>query len=337
MKKLNITFCSFPDYAGNAKALYQYMKKRYKDNMNYTWIVYEEKTVELLKNDGIKAILIGTDEFKHYIPKTNVFFTTHSNLCGDKEAAKNAIYVELWHGIGPKPVGFLTKKLSEEDKKWYNFLSQTIDYFICPSEFWRVIFSTMFSINPERIKPLGLPLLDEIKYSDGKGNLSKILNKDISKYKKILLYMPTFKKGCGRGLESNYNKENILNFNDYNDEELIKYLKKNNYLLIVKRHPSDECIYNEIENDYIVNINNDMLNNHGLNVNNILNAGDVLITDYSSLGLEFSFINKPVIYISTDIQEYQQNRGIILDDYDFWAKDKCSTYNEFIKLLEILF
>ena len=53
------------------------------------------------------------------------------------------------------------------------------------------------------------------------------------------------------------------------------------------------------------------------------------------MGLEFSFINKPVIYISTDIEEYQQNRGIILDDYDFWAKDKCSTYKEFIKLIEI--
>lgn len=36
MKKLNITFCSFPDFAGNAKALYEYMIKRYEDNMNYT-------------------------------------------------------------------------------------------------------------------------------------------------------------------------------------------------------------------------------------------------------------------------------------------------------------
>ena len=40
MEKLNITFCSFPDFGGNAKALYEYMNKRYKDNMNYIWIVY---------------------------------------------------------------------------------------------------------------------------------------------------------------------------------------------------------------------------------------------------------------------------------------------------------
>ena len=42
-----------------------------------------------------------------------------------------------------------------------------------------------------------------------------------------------------------------MNFYDYSDDELVKYLQDNNYLLIVKRHPSDECIYSKIENDYI--------------------------------------------------------------------------------------
>ena len=33
MKKLNITFCSFPDFTGNARALYEYMiKKKMKGN-----------------------------------------------------------------------------------------------------------------------------------------------------------------------------------------------------------------------------------------------------------------------------------------------------------------
>ena len=147
MKKLNITFCSFPDFAGNAKALYEYMVKTYNDNMNYTWIVYNEATVEILKKKGINAILIGTDEFKKYIPNTNVFFTTHANLAGDKLKAKNSIYIELWHGIGPKPVGFLTKNLSQKDQNWYNHIKEIIDYMIVPSEFWRPLMSAMFNIN----------------------------------------------------------------------------------------------------------------------------------------------------------------------------------------------
>ena len=259
MKKLNITFCSFPDYVGNAKVLYEYMLKKYKNNMNYTWIVNEEKSIELLKESGANVILIGSKEFNEYIPQTDVFFTTHANLTGDKNKTKNAIYVELWHGIGPKPIGFLANNLSKEDEKWYKFISETIDYFIVPSAMWKTIFSTMIGIDARRIKSIGLPLLDEIINAKGKENLSKVLNLDINKYNKIIMYMPTFKKGCGRDLEASINEENILNLNDYNDDELIEYLKSKNYLLIVKRHPSDECKYKIINNEHIQHINTEML------------------------------------------------------------------------------
>ena len=37
--------------------------------------------------------------------------------------------------------------------------------------------------------------LDYFKNSNGRKNISKVLNIDCSKYKKIIIYMPTFKKG----------------------------------------------------------------------------------------------------------------------------------------------
>lgn len=319
MKKLNLTFCSFPDYVGNAKVLYEYIKKRYKDSMNCTWIVNEEKSKELLKDIGANIITIGSKEFNEYISKTDVFFTTHANLAGDKSKTKNGIYIELWHGIGPKPIGFLSNNLSQKDEEWYNFISETIDYFIVPSEMWKTIFSSMIGINARRIKSLGMPLLDEISNAKGKENLSKVLNLDADKYDKIIMYMPTFKKGCGRDLEASINEENILNLYDYNDDELIKYLKDRNYLLIVKRHPSDECKYKIINNQNIQHITTEMLAKHKLNTNSIMNAGDLMITDYSSVGTEFSFLDRPSIYLTTDIEEYKKNRGIVLEDYDFWS------------------
>lgn len=41
MSRLNITFCSFPDFSGNAKALYEYMLSKNNKNFNFVWIVYE--------------------------------------------------------------------------------------------------------------------------------------------------------------------------------------------------------------------------------------------------------------------------------------------------------
>lgn len=335
MKKLNITFCSFPDFSGNAKALYEYMVKTYKDNMNYTWVVCNKNSVIILKRKGINAILMGTEECNQYIPKTNVFFTTHANLAGDKRRCKNAIYVELWHGIGPKPVGFLTKNITKRDSKWYDFLSETIDYLITTSSLFNLIFSTSFRIKPERVLNLGLPILDEVVYSQGIDNLKKIYGSQIDKFKKIIFYSPTFKKGCGRGLEFNYNQNNILNLHPYDEQKLINYLHTNNYLLLIKYHPSDEIKYKRINDENIKYLDNKTLENNNLNIDQILNSFDLLVTDFSSLGLEFSFLDRPVIYLDTDYVEYYQNRGILLDDYNFWTDgNTCNTINDLIKMID---
>lgn len=331
MKKLNITFCSFPDFSGNAKALYEYMEKTYKDKMNYTWVVYNKNSVDRLKEKGINVVLMGTEEFKSYIPKTNVFFTTQGNLDGDKIKCKNAVYIELWHGIGPKPVGFAQKKPSKDDIKGYGNIGRIVDYFIVPSEFWKTIFGAVFKVEYNRVKDLGMPIVDYFKYSDGKKNLSKIINADISKYKKIIMYMPTFKQGFNHSDVKNISN-NIFNFNkEYKEEILDNFLEEKNYLLCVKKHPGDVSNFNFKNYKNIISIDEDVLFSNDLSVNEILNAFDLMITDYSSIGTEFVFFDKPILYVIGDYNEYKENRGVYFDDLDFWMPGPKSTNIENLK------
>lgn len=338
MKKLNITFCSFPDYASNAKALYEYMKERYKDSMNYTWIVYNESSVSLLKDKGINAILIGSDEFKNYIPTTDVFFTTQGNLDGDKLKAKKSIYIELWHGIGPKPVGFSQDNPSKEDIRGYSNIKEIVDYFIVPSEFWRLIFSSKFTVEYRRIKNLGFPLLDYFINCDGIRNLSKILKFDVTKFNKVIMFMPTFKKGFNHA-DVTQTSNNIFNFKQEYDEKILNdFFKKNNYLLCIKKHPGEQANMSFKETDYIKNISEEELINNQISVNEIMNAFDLLITDYSSVGTEFLFLNRPVLFVVGDKEEYIKNRGILFGNLDFWTPGPCcedisDLLNEIDKLL----
>lgn len=335
MKKLNITFCSFPDFSSNTKALYEYMVKRYKDNMNLVWIVYEDKSRKKLLDKNIKAILIGTEEFRNYISNTDVFFTTHCNLIDYK--IKDSLYIDFWHAIGPKPVGFLANNLNKHDEYWHTQVRKRVDYFITPSDFWSTVFSSMFGVKPERTLSLGLPIFDHIINSDGKSNLTAILELDVNKYNKIIYYMPTFRKGCGRESESKVNNNNIFNFDSYDEKKLFNYLKKNNFLLCVKRHPSEELEFNQPENDNVRVITDEMLKEKSITVNEILNAADIMITDYSSVGVEFLFLNRPVIYIDKDEEEYRNNRGIILGDYSLWSQGvTCSDLNGLEKIIDDL-
>lgn len=323
MEKLNITFCSFPDFAGNAKALYEYIEKKKVEHFNLVWIVYNEDSCEKLNNKGIKAILIGTDEFKEYIPTTDIFFTTQGNLDGDK--TEKSLYVELWHGIGPKPVGYACKNPSSEDLRGYNHMRKIFDYAIAPNDFWQAVFSAMFHVEMKRIKSLGMPLLDYFVYSDGKSNLSKVLKIDAKKYNKIIMYMPTYKNGFNHNDVQNVNTENIFNFEKYDENDLDKYLKENNYLLCVKRHPGDKTEYKVKESENIKNINDLQLLENDLSVNEIINAFDLMITDYSSIGTEFLFLKRPVLYALGDFEEYNTNRGIWFSDMDFWTAGPIAT------------
>lgn len=315
-KKLNITFCSFPDFSSNAKPLYEYMYKKYGDKFNYTWIVYNEDSLKKLKEKGVNAILIGTDDFKKYISTTDVFFTTQGNLDGDKTS--KSVYVELWHGIGPKPTGYMCKNPSDADRIGYNNMRKIFDYVVAPNDFWRTIYSSKFHVEYSRTVGLGMPKLDYFKYSDGKRNIEKILNVDVKKYKKLIIYMPTFKNGFNHCDSKDVNINNIFNFESYDEEELIKYLRKNKYLLCVKRHPGDNSNYVRVESEYIKNIDDKLLFDNDLSINEIINAFDMLITDYSSIGVEYSYFKRPILYAVGDYDEYEKNRGIVFSNVDFW-------------------
>ena len=317
MKKLNVTFCSFPDFSSNAKPLYEYMKKKYNDKMNLVWIVRADKIYAKLKNMNIKVYKLGSPEYFEYVKTTDVFFTTHADITGDKP--KNSLYIELWHGIGCKKAGFIMDELDDSTFKWYDSIKKKIDYFILPNDFWATIFSAIFNIKRNRILTLGYPKFDNFINKNAKEDLSKILDIDVSKFSKIIYYTPTFKRGCSRQLESNININNLIDLNKYDETILINYLKDNNYLLCIKKHPSDEVNYNLFENDNIKIINDEKLLEKEITINEILDAADLLISDFSSLVVEFSFLNKPIICIDTNLKSYSKNRGIVFENYNFWT------------------
>lgn len=73
MKKINIVFCSFPDFSSNAKALYDYMVKKYKDNMNYIWVVSSDEMLKKLTDKRIETYKLGTKEYFEKMKQIDVF------------------------------------------------------------------------------------------------------------------------------------------------------------------------------------------------------------------------------------------------------------------------
>lgn len=329
MKEI-IAFSSFPDYSGNCKALFEDMNK-VDCKYDLVWFCKEKEVAEKLNKFGIKAIYDKDENFLDEFNKVKIMINTHDDYIMLKN--DNQIFINLWHGLGPKKMGTFVDKETE----WlYNFSTKT-DYVVAASEFGRVTFTAVFNKPMEHIKQFSQPRYKWLFENKGRKNLENILQKDLKKYKKIIMYAPTFKKGIGKE-DATFNEENLLNLKLYDENILTDYLEKNNILLILKLHPVEENQIKEVKSNNIIKLNDEVMLENFITINEILDGIDLLISDYSSIYIDYINLERPVIFLDTDKVEYEKNRGIIFNSLDFWwsAGPKVHSIEDFTEEVDKL-
>lgn len=81
-----------------------------------------------------------------------------------------------------------------------------------------------------------------------------------------------------------------------------------NVVILVKLHPVIEVTQNFNFNQQIINVSDDELD-----LEELMEVSDVLITDYSSVIFEYALLNKPTIQYLGDWTIYQNERGLFFD------------------------
>ena len=71
----------------------------------------------------------------------------------------------------------------------------------------------------------------------------------------------------------------------------------------------------------------------GYDTYEVLNMCDVLITDYSSIYIDYLLTDKPMIFLPYDRQQYLDGRGMNFDYDDVTPGPKPETFNDFLDAL----
>ncbi|WP_296788620.1 CDP-glycerol glycerophosphotransferase family protein [uncultured Methanobrevibacter sp.] len=209
------------------------------------------------------------------------------------------IVVQLWHAPGAfkkfgGSVDFKSRKILEK-------ASKNTDYLIVSSSNIQDCYREAFQISKTKIKPLGLPRAD---YYFENHDIDELKSKFFEKYdlpsdKKIVLYAPTFRD------EEKYN-----NVFDYLDLEKFNQSLGDEYILALRLHPKIKKFYSgEISSEEQYIDCSDYPSEQEL-----LLISDILITDYSSIMIEFALLNKPIIFFTYDFESYMtEERGFYFD------------------------
>ena len=305
-----VAFISIPDYADNARVFSEYLES--KGTYHIYWCV--ENVEKCMKNFGRKNVTFLSakkNRFGRYslftyfnIYKCKYLFYTHISVINKRKKSRSQIIVNLWHGCGYK------------DCEVKNVKNVTFDYALVPGELFVDIKSTFWGASKNTVLPLGYPRYD-LFFSQSRDCtfLEKFRVNDTTK---IVVWMPTFRKSEVNNYPENdicyqYDLPLVAGINDL--KRLDETCDEQNITLVIKRHPfQKEYSFEKSQFKRIKIISNEYLENIGVQLYELLPYTDALISDYSSISIDYILLNKPIAFSLDDFDKYKRVRGFVFEN-----------------------
>lgn len=302
--KYSIVLESEGDCCDNAYALFDYMKYNgYLKIYKVTWLVDHPENF----NEEHNVNYVQKNIYNHFSSNTlKALFTCHwyiydhCNIMSSFKKKEGQRISYLCHGYA----GFKASKGSSAFSADEEFTTGKI-----PVQG----LVDLHGINSKKYV-LGFSRLDYFyKYKSEYELLSKkLIFKD--NFEKVLLWMPTFRQSYSKELSEDYinNETGLPLFNSYDSMKLMNdFLANLNTKIVLKIHHLQkglEIFKKDFSN--IQFITDEDISNKGLQLYQFIPVFDALITDYSSISTDYFLLDKPIIYILDDIEEYKKSRGL---------------------------
>ncbi len=229
--------------------------------------------------------------------------------------------INLWHSISLKTLGFAinnpNKNIIELKKEFNSYWKM-----FCSSKLDQFGIRASFGLPKKRIEITGLPRNDMLIKEDNELPTdlkveSEWLNKKL-KDKKMILYMPTFREH--RDSSSIFTNDECL--------QLKKLLEAHNAIFCVKKHPNDLALTFEGVDVF------DIADSPIIEVGTLLRRADILITDYSSVWVDYLVMNKPIVSYCYDMDQYLEERGMLYDYNSVFPGKVNLSFNAFFNEIE---
>lgn len=237
----------------------------------------------------------------HLATSKTIFVDNYFGFLAATKFNSNVRCIQLWHAAGAiKRFGLCDPSIQSRPPRAiarFRTVYHRFNYIVVGSEQMATIFKKSFAVSDNHILRTGIPRTDFFfdKKAMRFAKESLLEHFPVLQKKKMLLYAPTFRKHL---LESAEIKLDI---------EKLEAALSSEYVLFLRLHPAVQSNFASSTTDFVYNVSEHW------NVNELLLATDILITDYSSIPFEFSLLQKPMIFFAYDVEKYATESG-------FWEK-----------------
>ena len=284
-KRNRIVLYSNWGFRDNLRTLYHYLVDNgYQET--YEIVCASNDFYHLEKEKNVKYVSIYQGFF--YFLTSKYFFYSFGKY--PIKPAPNQMVVNLWHGMPLKKIGNLEVGREKID---YNFFTKLVS----SSELFTPIMKAAFNAKDEQMLLVG-----------------NIRNDELFKEKKEkkIIWMPTYRNS------KNYHDSQaalIFSLEEEDFQNIEELLSNYGYQLYVKLHPLEESqLKFEMNYETIHLLSEDIISEQYGTLYTFLGTTSALITDYSSVFLDYYLLNRPVAFTINDYEEYMEKRGFVFED-----------------------
>ena len=311
----------------NGYCFFKYLNEEHSEISSYYAINYKCKDYNKVHKIG-KTVKYGS--IKHWV----LYFCCKYNISSQKAGKPDSAicYVLEVYGIIKSKSIFLQHGITINKAKWLFYNNTKMRLFICGAKPEYEYVKEYFGYPDENVKYLGFSRFDDYF--------------DINVNKKQILLIPSWREWIASKNEFSNIYEDTKTFTNteyfkkyqelINNKDLIDFLEQEDLTIYFYPHRN---MQKYIKNFKTTTDRIKIVDNKDSEIRQLLMESAVMITDYSSVALDFAYMKKPVIYYQFDekrFREAQYEKGYF--DYKESGLGKVyNTCNDVVKELKKIY
>ena len=260
-----------------------------------------------------------------------VFLSEASGAVSCLPLREETVVTQLWHGCGAfKKFGRSTadakfgldRQHADRHPLYQNYSYVTVS---SPEVVWAYAEAMGLEEKKDVIRPVGVSRTDVFFRKDFLSGAPERVYRVVpqARGKRIVLYAPTFRGRIALATSPDYQQFDLRKLREKLGDETI---------ILIKHHPNVSAaripkIPEDLEGCFAVDVTKD------LEIDELMCAADVCITDYSSLIFEYSLLDKPLVFYAYDLDEYDDWRGFYYDYSELTPGPVCRNMEELAECL----
>ncbi|MGZ2368984.1 CDP-glycerol glycerophosphotransferase family protein [Ancylomarina sp. YFZ004] len=319
-KRIALFFLTEKYYYDNSKYLFEYMRE--KDDFRAILFTANKTLYKSLqeKFPGEVQYAWSLKGFFLFLRTRNVIISYGISAAPFlpfylHEKCKYVIY--LGHGTPMKKMGLQTDVWQKYGKRYQ---MQKYSYMAGCSPLEQELHKAGFNMDINDVWVCGLPRND---YLLSASKDEELTDKHPYLNQKVILYAPTWR-------EETQSAE-FFPFQDFDSEQLDTFLEKEQAYILLRGHKEDIKRADELSRFDVSKMKRVIKADQDLfpDVYELLPYVDVLLTDYSSIWIDYLLLDRPIIYIPYDLEEYKKTKGLFLEFEKNTPGFKANNYKEF--------